>query len=105
MISTAIPVVTIGVAIILAYLCAIGFDVKNMLAPQNMSLGLYGIGIAAVECSRRWASRWPRSFRSDCGNAGGNAEMSGLVPRSASAPDALDALGNTTAATWARASP
>ena len=48
MISTAIPVVTIGVAIILAYLCAIGFDIENMMAPQNMSMGLYGIGIAAV---------------------------------------------------------
>ena len=48
MISTAVPVITIGVAIVLAYLCAIGFDVQNMMAPQNMSLGLYGIGIAAV---------------------------------------------------------
>ena len=48
MISTAIPVVTIGAAIIVAYLCAIGFDVHHMLEPQNLSLGLYGIGIAAV---------------------------------------------------------
>ena len=48
MISTAIPVLTIGAAIILAYLCAIGFDMENMMAPMNMSLGLYGIGIAAV---------------------------------------------------------
>ena len=48
MISTAIPVITIVVAIILAYLCAIGFDVNNMLTAQNLSLGLYGIGIAAV---------------------------------------------------------
>ena len=48
MISTAIPVITIVAAIILAYLCAIGFDVTNMLTAQNLSLGLYGIGIAAV---------------------------------------------------------
>lgn len=48
MISTAIPVVTIGVAIILAYLCAIGFDIHHMMTPQNLSQGLYGIGIAAV---------------------------------------------------------
>src|SRR5574344_783026 len=44
MISTVIPVITIGVAIIMAYLCAIGFDIESILAPQNLSLGLYGIG-------------------------------------------------------------
>ena len=48
MISTAVPVLTIGVAIILAYLCAIGFDMEHIMSAQSMSLGLYGIGIAAV---------------------------------------------------------
>ena len=89
MISTAIPVLTIGAAIILAYLCAIGFDMENMMAPMNMSLGLYGIGIAAV------------GMLSTLGIplAGGNAEMSGLGPEVRKRTDALDALGNTTAAT------
>lgn len=48
MISTAIPVITIAVAIILAFLCAINFDVQHMISAENISKGLYGIGIAAV---------------------------------------------------------
>ena len=48
MISTAIPVVTIAVAIVLAFLCATGFDIHNMISADNLSKGLYGIGIAAV---------------------------------------------------------
>ena len=48
MISTAVPVITIGVAIILAYLCATGFDMAHLMSAHNLSLGLYGIGIAAV---------------------------------------------------------
>ena len=48
MISTSIPVITIAFAILLSYLCAINFDVVNLLTPANLSLGLYGIGIAAV---------------------------------------------------------
>ena len=48
MISTAIPVITIGAAIILAYLCATEFT-GSLLSKENLSLGLYGIGIAAVE--------------------------------------------------------
>ena len=100
MISTAIPVVTIGVAIILAYLCAIGFDVKNMLAPQNLSLGLYGIGIAAVGMlSTLGITLATDAYGPIADNAGGNAEMSGLGPEVRKRTDALDALGNTTAAT------
>ena len=48
MISTAIPVITICAAIIIAFLCATNFNVRGMLEPQNLQLGLYGIGIAAV---------------------------------------------------------
>lgn len=44
MISTAVPVITIGVAIILAYLCATGFDMAHLMSAHNLSLGLYGIG-------------------------------------------------------------
>ena len=81
MISTAIPVVTIGVAIILAYLCAIGFDIENMMAPQNMSMGLYGIGIAAVGMlSTLGITLATDAYGPIADNAGGNAEMSGLGP-------------------------
>ena len=100
MISTAVPVVTIGVAIILAYLCAIGFDVQNMMSPQNMSQGLYGIGIAAVGMlSTLGITLATDAYGPIADNAGGNAEMSGLGPEVRKRTDALDALGNTTAAT------
>lgn len=100
MISTAIPVITIAAAIILAYLCAIGFDVKNMLAPENLSFGLYGIGIAAVGMlSTLGITLATDAYGPIADNAGGNAEMSGLGPEVRKRTDALDALGNTTAAT------
>ncbi len=100
MISTAIPVITIGVAIILAYLCATGFDVDNMMAPQNMSQGLYGIGIAAVGMlSTLGITLATDAYGPIADNAGGNAEMSGLGTEVRKRTDALDALGNTTAAT------
>lgn len=100
MISTAIPVVTIGVAIVMAYLCAIGFDVEHMMSPQNMSLGLYGIGIAAVGMlSTLGITLATDAYGPIADNAGGNAEMSGLGEEVRKRTDALDALGNTTAAT------
>ncbi len=100
MISTAIPVVTIGAAIILAYLCAVGFDVKGMLSVQNMPLGLYGIGIAAVGMlSTLGLTLATDAYGPIADNAGGNAEMSGLGKEVRRRTDMLDALGNTTAAT------
>ncbi|WP_418983938.1 sodium-translocating pyrophosphatase [Alistipes sp.] len=100
MISTAIPVITIGAAIILAYLCAIGFDIHHMMTPANMSLGLYGIGIAAVGMlSTLGITLATDAYGPIADNAGGNAEMSGLGPEVRRRTDALDALGNTTAAT------
>ncbi|MDR2139916.1 MAG: sodium-translocating pyrophosphatase [Tannerella sp.] len=100
MLSTAIPVITIGVAIILAYLCAIGFDVANMLIAENLSRGLYGIGIAAVGMlSTLGITLATDAYGPIADNAGGNAEMSGLEPEVRKRTDALDALGNTTAAT------
>ena len=100
MISTAIPVITIGVAIILAYLCATGFDVDNMMASQNMSQGLYGIGIAAVGMlSTLGITLATDAYGPIADNAGGNAEMSGLGAEVRKRTDVLDALGNTTAAT------
>ncbi len=100
MISTAIPVVTIGIAITLAYLCAIGFDFRHMITAQNLSMGLYGIGIAAVGMlSTLGITLATDAYGPIADNAGGNAEMSGLGPEVRKRTDALDALGNTTAAT------
>ncbi len=100
MISTAVPVITIGVAIILAYLCATGFDVDNFLSAENLSMGLYGIGIAAVGMlSTLGITLATDAYGPIADNAGGNAEMSGLGAEVRKRTDALDALGNTTAAT------
>ena len=100
MISTAIPVVTITAAIMLSYLCAINFDFANILSAENLSLGLYGIGIAAVGMlSTLGITLATDAYGPIADNAGGNAQMSGLDPEVRRRTDVLDALGNTTAAT------
>lgn len=94
MMSTAIPVLAVCVAIILAYLFASGFNFANI------NMGLYGIGIAAVGMlSTLGITLATDAYGPIADNAGGNAEMSGLGKEVRQKTDALDSLGNTTAAT------
>ena len=98
MISTMVPVVTISVAILLSYLCANGFQLDVTAA--NLSKGLYGVGIAAVGMlSTLGITLATDAYGPIADNAGGNAEMSELGEEGRKRTDALDALGNTTAAT------
>ena len=96
MISTAIPVVTIGVAILLSYCFAAGFSFD----PAVLGKGLYGISIAAVGMlSTLGITLATDAYGPIADNAGGNAQMSELDPSVREKTDILDALGNTTAAT------
>ena len=98
MLSTCIPVVTIGVAIMLSYMFANGFDLT--MSAESISHGLYGIGIAAVGMlSTLGITLATDAYGPIADNAGGNAEMSQLGEEVRHRTDALDALGNTTAAT------
>ncbi|MBR6886387.1 MAG: sodium/proton-translocating pyrophosphatase, partial [Bacteroidales bacterium] len=96
MISTAVPVVTIAVAILLSYGFATGFD----FSVDTLSHGLYGISIAAVGMlSTLGITLATDAYGPIADNAGGNAQMSELDPSVREKTDILDSLGNTTAAT------
>ena len=94
--STAIPVITIAIAILLAYGFATGF----VFSTATLSLGLYGISIAAVGMlSTLGITLATDAYGPIADNAGGNAQMSELDPSVREKTDVLDSLGNTTAAT------
>ena len=94
MVSTAIPVLAVVVGIILSYWLASGYDFANV------SMGLYGIGIAAVGMlSTLGITLATDAYGPIADNAGGNADMSSLGEDVRRRTDALDSLGNTTAAT------
>jgi len=90
--STLIPVIIIGVCVIAAYMCAGG--------AANVNMGLYGIALAAVGMlSTLGVTLATDAYGPVADNAGGIAEMAGLEKEVRVRTDALDSLGNTTAAT------
>jgi K(+)-stimulated pyrophosphate-energized sodium pump len=94
MISTAVPVIAVAVGILGAFAFAGGFKEGNSI------MGLYGIGVAAVGMlSTLGITLATDAYGPIADNAGGNAEMAGLPKEVRQRTDALDSLGNTTAAT------
>ena len=94
--STAIPVIIVGISVLISYAVAGGFSG----AENAFQLGLYGVGISAVGMlSTLGITLATDAYGPVADNAGGIAEMSGLEPEVRKRTDALDALGNTTAAT------
>jgi len=92
MLSTGIPVLVVGIAILASYFLSGG--------ATNFNAGLYGVGISAVGMlSTLGITLATDAYGPIADNAGGNAEMAGLDPAVRKRTDALDSLGNTTAAT------
>ncbi len=93
MLSTVGPVIVVGIAVLVAYFCSMG-------ATGTFSQGLYGVGVAAVGMlSTLGITLATDAYGPIADNAGGIAEMCGMAPEVRERTDALDSLGNTTAAT------
>ncbi|MFG0332663.1 MAG: sodium/proton-translocating pyrophosphatase, partial [Maioricimonas sp. JB049] len=95
--SVWVPIVIIGIAILGAFGACTGMDFQD---PKLYAMGLYGVAIAAVGMlSTLGITLATDAYGPIADNAGGNAEMSEQHPSVRERTDALDSLGNTTAAT------
>ena len=92
MISTVAPVIIVSISVLVSYFCSGG--------SADFSLGLYGVGVSAVGMlSTLGITLATDAYGPIADNAGGIAEMTHMAPEVRERTDALDALGNTTAAT------